>query len=173
MKSKIFLLKLSTVSHAYFTVGSIFFILTTAVGVHNTFLDLSAALTFLSFILFQRCLMIDIYNGIKQDTNEVDLPVLARDSSTREFIKKLTRKFVKPKRSPEDEDKIHSMRLDILRNVEPFVEEDDEWTIKDMYNRKIQYICGNIIVGIVLINKYNMNRYLILILGWLLYTFPV
>jgi hypothetical protein len=96
--------------------------------------------------------MIDIYNGIKQDENEFDLPMLARDSATREFIKKITRKFVKPKQNPVDEEKIHKMRLDILKNVDPFIEEDDEWTVKDMYNRKIQYICGNIIIGMVLIN---------------------
>jgi hypothetical protein len=173
MKSKIFLLKVSALSHSYFTMGSIIFIAGNALGFDNPLLDIAAILTFLSFILFKRCVMIDIYNTVKQDHNEMDLPMLARDSSTREFIKSITRNFVKPKDNPVNEDRIHSMRLDILKNVEPFIEEDDRATVRDMYNRKIQYICGNIILGMSLISKYGLYHYSIFIVMWLLYTFPI
>ena len=173
MKSKLFLLKSSAISHTYFTIGSITFIVANSIGISSSILDLAAILTFCSFFFFRRCVMIDIYNGIKEDVEEMNLPFLARDSSTRELLKKFTRKFVKPKQNPVDEDKIHSMRLDVLKNVDPFVQEDDHPTIKDMYNRKIQYIVGNIILGMVIISKYNLNKLTMVLVAWLLYTFPI
>lgn len=171
MKSQMFLLKLNTVSHAYFTLSSILFVLFVTFGKHYTVIDVGAALTFASFILFRRCVMIDAYNHIKQDLDEFDLPFLARDSITREAIKNLVGK--RSKLEDETEQKIHKMRLDILKNVDPFLGEYNIHILEDMYNRKIQYIVGNIIIGTTLLNKYNLNWVNILVIVWVLTTFPM
>lgn len=99
---------------------------------------------------------------------------MARDSFTRDSIKNLTRKLFRKttKLDPEKEKEIEKTRLDILKNVEPFVTEEDEHAIEDMYNRKIQYISGNILLGTFLLNKYKMDWFAIILMLWLITTFP-
>lgn len=174
MKSQIFLLKLNTLTHSFFTLSSLFFVFMTAMGIHNIFIDVGAFLTFFSFFIFRRCVLIDIYANIKQDLNQFDLPLMARDSTTRDAIKTFVNKFYKNKSNinPEKIKEIEEIRLDILKNIEPFLLQKDYHIVEDMYNRKIQYIAGNIIVGMMLITKYNVNWLSIVMIVWLLITFP-
>jgi hypothetical protein len=115
--------------------------------------------------------MIDSYDHIKQDLDEFSLPYLARDSITREAIKKIVGPK-KSKLSEEKEQQIHKTRLDILKNIDPFIGESDQDVVEDMYNRKIQYIAGNIVLGMLLINKYDMDYLGGFILVWLITNFP-
>lgn len=174
MKSQIFLLKINTLTHSFFTLSSLFFVFMNALGSHNLFIDMGAFLTFFSFFIFRRCILIDVYKNIKQDLNQFDLPYLARDNSTRDAIKNFVNKFYKSKSKihPEKTKEIEETRLDILENIEPFMKQDDYHVIEDMYNRKIQYIAGNIMIGMMLITKYNMNWLSIIMIMWLLITFP-
>lgn len=173
MKSQFFLLKIGSLLHSYFILGSLFFVLLSSIGRHNIYTDLAAFLTFASFIVFERCVLVDIYNHFKQDLIESELPGLAKDK-TRRIIKSMANRIFRKKQklTEEKSDEIEQIRLDILNNLDPFVGEKDKDIIEDMYNRKIQYTCSNLILGTLLINKYDIKWMNIFLILWLVFTFP-
>ena len=172
MESQIFLLKASSVTHSFFTLSSIISIVFSSIGRHSSIVDMAALLTFLSFFIFRRCVLIDIHKFIQNDLIEV--PYLARDSFTRDSIKHLVNKIFKNeiKIHPEKTKFIEETRLDILKDIEPFALENESEVIRDMYNRKIQYIAGNIILGSILMSKYNINWFPSIFMFWVIATFP-
>jgi hypothetical protein len=175
MKSRLFLLKLNTITHSIFIISSIFSVIFSAINIHNIYIDIAAFMVFFSFLVFRRCILVDTYNEIKQDLNQFDLPSTARDSLTRSTIKKFLNKIIKEKKTsitPMQKEKIEELRLDILKNIEPFVDETNPDAVEDMMNRKIQYIVGNIIIGTTLGKKYNINWLNIMLIIWMVFIFP-
>lgn len=172
MESQIFLLKASSVTHSFFTFSSIFSIILISIGKHSSVVDIGAFLTFASFFLFRRCILIDIHRFLQGDLKE--LPYSARDSFARDSIKNLVNRIFKNEIiiHPEKEKLIEETRLDILKNIEPFAIENEPLVIQDMYNRKIQYISGNIILGSLLMTKYNMRWFPFVFMFWVMNTFP-
>ena len=173
MKSQIFLLKLGSIAHSYFILGSLLFVILSSINRHNKYTDIAAVITFCSFFIFERCVLVDVYDHIKQDLTEAELPGLAKDK-TRRYIKSITNKLFRKKSnlSEEKTDEIERIRLDILKNVKPFVGENDEHIITDMFNRKVQYTFSNLILGTMLINKYDMKWMNIVLMIWMVMTFP-
>lgn len=173
MKSQLFLLKVGSIIHSYFILGSLFFVILTSIGSHNIYTDIAAFITFCSFFIFERCVLVDVYDHIKQDLSEKELPGLAKDK-TRRYIKSITNKIFRKKSNLTEEksDEIERIRLDILKNVHPFIGETDEDVISDMFNRKIQYTCSNIILGTILANKYNIPWMNMILMIWMVITFP-
>jgi hypothetical protein len=116
--------------------------------------------------------LIDVHKFIQNDLIEV--PYLARDSFTRDSIKHLVNKIFKNeiKIHPEKKKFIEETRLDILKDIEPFALENESEVIRDMYNRKIQYIAGNIILGSILMSKYKMTWFPFVLMFWVMNTFP-
>jgi hypothetical protein len=172
MESQLFLLKASSFAHSFFTLSSIFSVVLISFGRHSGIVDAGAFLTFFSFFLFKRCVLIDIHRHIQKDLIEV--PYLAQDSFTRDSIKHIVNKIFrnKVKLHPEKSKFIEQTRLDILKNVEPFIQENEPMVIQDMYNRKIQYIAGNIILGSILMSKYQMKWFPSVLMFWVITTFP-
>ena len=171
MKSQLFLLKSSVRLHSYFTVSSILFVIFTSFGIKFSLIEYGAVATFLSFFILGRCIMVDFYEIINPDIK--DLPHSAQDNYTRDNIKKIVNKFFKNKKelSPEQKEEIEKTRLDIVNNIEPFINEENPDILFDMHNRKFQYILGNVIIGMCIGQRYNIPMELPLML-WIIYTFP-
>lgn len=178
MKSQLFLLKANTFIHAYFTLSSIFAVIFLSLGIHNSFIDIGAILTFFSFLFFKRCILIDWHKYVEKGFDD-ELPYSAKDSFTRDMLKNIADTIFGEEintsliKDPTIKKKIQDSRMDVLVNIEPFIEEIEPHVIQDMFNRKIQYIAGNLILGVCLMSKYNFKTFPIFMILWVMNTFPL
>jgi hypothetical protein len=163
--SKIFLLTLIVIGHVFFSASSILFILLYSLGINSVVVDALALGTVISFLIFRRCIAIDIYEYVRGGDTEI--PDFARDNFFRKCIQGLLNR-----ENHRKVDMTHH-RLDILENIFPIVETCDTETVEMMLNRKNHYIIINIIMAVILLVKYNLKQFLPLLIVWLFLTFPV
>jgi hypothetical protein len=163
--SKIFLLTLIVIGHVFFSASSILFILLYSFGVNNKVVDFLALGTVISFLIFRRCIAIDIYEYVRDGDTEI--PDFARDNFFRKCIQGLLNR--------EDHKKVDMThyRLDVLKNICPIVETNDSVATEMMLNRKNHYIVINIIMAVILLIKYDLKQFLPLLVVWLFLIFPV
>ncbi len=138
LETQLILLKYSVFIHNLFMFSSIFFIMGTPY-INNKSLDFFVLMILLSFFLFKRCILVDIYNYILDDLNIEELPIFARDNCLRHL-------FLNKK---ED---LTLLRLDILEKT------FNNYT-QPMVNQKIMYITTNCIITMILLSKYNLLKY--------------
>lgn len=170
-KTKIFLLILSVFIHSIFIAASVFFMVFSCfTSKRSIVLDSLVAAVIISFILFKKCIMIDIYEYIKNlDGLEYELPAIAKDNYLRNSIKK----FLGLTLNNEDEVDYTPLRLDDITNTNPMKNLNDEDVINHLYNRKMHYIIGNIILIMIMISKYNLTKGIPVFVVWLVKTFKV
>ena len=166
---KIFLLQFSVIVHVIFQLACIIFIVTTSLkSHHSSLIDLLVSCVVISFLLFKRCILIDIYDYIKYKDNLIEnLPYTTNDNFLRHMLKKGIN-------STEDLDVDYTQfRLDIIDNLDPMHLLNDKKLYKNMFYHKMQYILINIILILMLIYKYNLYFLIPLLIGWLLSIFQL
>jgi hypothetical protein len=167
-----FLLTLVAVIHSIFTVAIISFVVLTPFGYSFYLLNILIFLHVFAFIFFRRCVMTDIYDFFieKSGLVENELPYMAKDNFVRDYIKSLIRgkKISKSKKKS-----FKHLRLDVIKNVKPFLNCKDEKYFKLIYNNKIQYIVINIIIVMMMIYKYNLQKLIPLLLAWVFTEFTL
>jgi hypothetical protein len=161
----ILLLIVSVLTHSIFSIGSFAFIIFYSLGIHIGILDVIVSITVISFLIFNRCVAIDIYEYIRNGREEI--PSIASDDLARNILKTVFRN----KKGKKDKKNTVSLRLDILTNVKPFNGLDDETIIMKFLSRKIHYIIINIILTVLLLVKYKKEFAIPLLIPWLSMNF--
>lgn len=170
-KTKVFLLSLVVFIHAFIILGSILFLFLNSIEYDNKFLELLAISIVLSFIIFKRCIIIDIYEYIKNlDNLNYELPEYAKDNYLRNSLKVFFGICEKDYDFNKEID-YTSLRLDILNNLDPMIKKYDKETYTNMYNRKIHYLIGNIILLFVILNKYKLEKIIPFFIIWIMNVF--
>jgi len=150
--------------HSIFSISSFIFIITYALGFHFPTIDLIVGCTVGSFLVFNQCVAIDIYEYYRKGREE--LPTVATDDFARNILKTVLRhKDVKKNK------KLPSLRLDILKNVKPFVEVKEEEVALKFLSRKMHYTVVNIIITVLLLVKYKKHFAIPLLIPWLSMNF--
>ena len=149
--------------HSVLGVSSILFIILYAFERDVPFITYMAIAIAVSFIIFRRCILIDIYEFFRDGA--IDLPGYAKDNYIREKFQKLFR--IKDCRD------LTEYRLDILSNTSPMIGCKDSKDIQELHNYKIHYIVINIIIVVILLIKYNLKSLLPLLLIWFFSVFKL
>lgn len=163
---KIPLLSISVFIHSIIGISSFIFILFYSLNIHNSFIDLLAIIIVISFILYKKCIAIDIYEDIYSLDNNHNIPDYAKDNFVRQTIVKLFD-------LNSDNTDYTNLRLDRINNLNPMLNITDNEYITIMFNRKIHYICINIILTVLLITKYNLHFLLPVFIIWFFSTFKI
>lgn len=150
--------------HSVFSISSFLFIIAFAIGKDIPILTWIVGVTVFSFIFFNRCIAIDLYEQIRKDRE--DLPEVARDDLAKNILKAILRRPKKKK-----EDKHTSLRLDIIKNIKPIVECNDSNLVMKFMSRKMHYIVINIILTVIFLIKIEKPQYIPLLIIWLSYHF--
>jgi len=168
MDIKHFYLLLTVMVHIFIMISCVFFIVSHSIfNYHNNYLDILVILTILSFLIFKKCILIDVYNYLADLGGKDDnIPLWAKDNFLRNFIKKILGVSV-------DETDYTQYRLDKLNNINPMVNVEDKEFMNTLFNHKIHYIASNIILIFVVINKYNLPQISPLIFYWVFNVFKL
>lgn len=169
--TKIFLLVCLVGIHMIFMISSIIFMITYSFNTNykNNFLDFMIICIVVSFIIFKKCILIDIYEYIKNlDDIEDDLPDIAKDNYFRNKLKTLFGGKIN-----KDAIDYTVYRLDKLKNVEPMYQNLDKNLIQNMYNHKVHYLLANIILILMLLHKYKLEKMIPLFIVWILNVFKL
>lgn len=141
-------------------VSSIYFY---SIGYDVLWVDIVACLVPISFIIFRRCIHIDVCEYIK---NNEEFPEYTEDGYYFNQLQKLIfKKEIISKSHLKD------YKGGYVDDVEHFCELNDQETIRDIFNEKIHYIVINCILIITLLTKYNMKRLIPIYLMWFFYNF--
>jgi hypothetical protein len=160
---KILSLALLVISHLIIFIATILFIVFFAYNKDNSIVNAIVIGVVFSFIVFRRCVYIDIYEYIRDD---LVVPDYAKDN----YYRKMAQNWMGSSCNDTD---LTDFRLDILDNVTPFVKCSNRKEITEMYNYKIQYTCLNILLTIIVLIKYDMKQFLPLFLVWFFATFRI
>ena len=163
---KIPLLSISVFIHSIIGISSFIFILFYSLNIHNSFIDLLAICIVISFIIYKNCIDIDIYEDIYSLDNNHDIPDYAKDDFIRKYIVKIFNLDT-------DNTDYTNLRLDKLTNLRPMLNISNNQNITTLFNRKIHYICINIILSVLLITKYNLQYLLPCLIIWFFSTFKI
>ena len=155
MESKIVLLTAIVIFHTIVGLGSVGAMISYSINENYPIFDLLAFLSIISFLLFKRCIAIDIYSIFKEGIPDSEIPDYAKDNYFRSIIHG----------TRDSPDHTH-LRLDILDNIKGISDSNL------FFNRKAQYIIFNTVLVMLLSTKYNFKFLLPLFLAWVLYTFP-
>ncbi len=153
-------LTLLVIIHSIFCVSGSLFLLSFAFNKDIKILDILVLFTIISFIVFRRCIMVDIYNFFKKGVKNI--PDYAKDNYPRKMLKKMLGKKIPDK-------DLTPLRLDIISNICPLVGEKEE-NIKKFFNRKIEYLLFNIILTTVFLIKYNLQKFIPLLAVWVIFV---
>ena len=159
----VLVLILSVLTHTIFSLSSFLFIIFYSVGYHSSMIDVIVTFTVVSFIVFNRCVAIDIYEYLRDGREHI--PSLASDDLARNILKNFLRK---PKHKKKNKG---SLRLDILTNVKPFVGAYKEDIILKFLSRKMHYTVINVILTVLLLVKYKKEYIIPLLIPWLSNSF--
>lgn len=163
---KIIFMTMMSIVHLLVGLSTILFILLYSLGIDISIVTLSATMVALSFVIFRRCIQIDIYEYIKGFDN--NLPDCCKDG----WIFKKIQEFLFNK-DPNNSGHFSTQRLDILSNLNPFLNTDNFDVIDGIHNERIHYIVINSVLAILLLVKYNLKEYIPLFLIWFFTIFPV
>lgn len=125
--------------------------------------DIVACLVPISFIIFRRCIHLDLHEWIRDND---DLPEYTEDGYYFNQLQKLIFKKEIISKSH-----LKEYKGGYVDDVEHFCELEDEDIIKDIFNEKLHYVVINCILVVTLLSKYNMKRLIPLYLGWFMYNF--
>ena len=162
---KVPILTTLVVIHSIIGISSILFILLYAFSINVPIITTAVICIVLSFIIFRRCIHIDIYEYVRD--GEDDIPDYAQDNYIRKLIQKILLK------EPERCKNLTDLRLDIIGNVEPLLLCDTKHDMIDICNYRIHYIVINVILIILLMLKYKLKQFLPLFLLWFFVVFKV
>lgn len=140
--------------HSLLGISTLIFFMLFSFGIHNTFIDILVAGIVISFVLTQRCIHIDFTDVIQnQQSEELEIPSYCEDG----FIFKNVLGI---------QNYLKEHRLDILSQDLPS-------THTHIFNTKIHYIVTNILLLIILLIKYEQQKFIPLFLVWFYMTFPI
>lgn len=151
---KVPVLTLLVLLHSIFGISSILFLIGYSFGISYLPLDIIVSLTAISFIIFRRCIIVDLYNYIRDGEK---VPYYATDGFPRNIVRKLSGKPVKKD--------LTKCRLDILSNT--------KISTPQQYSQKIHYIVINMMVVMTLMAKYRQHRFLPILLLWFFTVFEL
>lgn len=163
---KIPLLSIFVFIHSIIGISSFIFILFYSLKIHSSFIDILAICIVVSFIIYKKCIAIDIYEDIYSLDNNNDIPYFAKDNFLRNYIVNIFN-------LNSDNTDFTSLRLDKINNLSPLLNINNNNYITTLFNRKIHYICINIILSVLLITKYNLQYLLPCLIIWFFSTFKV
>lgn len=164
-KLKIKALSLLVLIHAFIRVIAILFIILYSFGKHNNYVTIIVVGVVLSFVIFQRCIHVDLFEFIRN--NDDNLPEHTKDN----YYIALFRKILNSDNKHSDD--LTSLRLDILDNIDPYVECNTKKEMNELLNIKIHYIVFNMIFAVLLLVKFNLKQFLPLLLVWFFTIFKV
>ena len=165
-KSTIFILSLIVFIHSIFSISCISFIILHSLNKEYIFINILVFMVIISFLLYKRCVLIDLYMYINNLDYSDSLPAIAKDNYLRNKINSLIG-------NKEPEIDYTPFRLDILENDESMYKEKNKELHKNMYNHKIHYLLANIILIIIFLHKYNLTRLLPVLIIWITRIFPL
>ena len=171
----IFILTILSLFHSLFSLSSTLFILLTPFNVNSGILNGMVIFVVLTFILFRRCIAVDIYDTISDlaQVDYADLPNMAKDNYLKkslqcslsgdqpDIIKKKMKKGLR------------HLRLDIIESVKPLMNCRNEVKMKKMYNHRLHYILINIILCVMLMYKFKCIKFMPLLIVWIFYNFEL
>lgn len=163
-KLKIYTLSAIIHLHDIIRIIIILFIIFYSFGIQNRIINITTIIVCISFIIFRKCVIIDIYNYIKGDIDEKTLPKYARDN----YLQNSINNFFSKKKVEKT-----SRRLDIVQNLEPFVKTKCIKKTFQFFNSKIHYIGINIINIIILLTIYDMHKFIPVFMVWFFTIFPI
>ncbi len=165
LQTTVVLLSISVIIHSFFGIASLITIITYSFSKNLLLFDILSSINVLSLLIFKKCLAVDIYECIRGDTE--NLPDIAKDNFLRNKIVSL---FKDNSGTVED---FTQLRLDKIDNLTPLINSTDTSYFTKMYNRKHHYLLINIILMIILLTKYNMKKFIPLIIIWIFTIFPL
>jgi hypothetical protein len=171
MKSKIFLLSSIVFIHSIFSISCILFIIMYSFKIKtNILLEYTVFLVILSFLVYKKCILIDIYDYIKNLGPELVLPDIAKDNYIRKKINNLLNLKNNIKENNID---YTEFRLDILNNIDSLFKQNNKIIFNSMINHKIHYLIANIIIIVIYLHKYNVLHVLPVFITWILKIYPL
>ncbi|HEY9703208.1 MAG TPA: hypothetical protein V6C58_12215 [Allocoleopsis sp.] len=162
---KIYFLTFLVILHGIFSFAGTISVISYTFNLHFLIVDILVLTIVVSFLLFRRCVMIDIYYYFKNLFGITDLPEYAKDNYPRNLFKKLIG------RKPSNKD-LTELRLDIISNLKPFVQSSEE-KMKILMGRKFQYITMNLLLTFILISKYKVKFLVPLVFVWIFIVFGI
>lgn len=173
------MLTLLSILHTILGLLFILFIIFNSFNINIPIIDFLVALIPISFILFNKCIHLDFYDFIKnqsnidiecqynnQEENGNDYPEYTRDGY---FFSKLQQMLfgeeIISKRT-------HSYKLYDAKDIEPLCNSDDPEIIKTIFNEKIHYIVSSCIITVILLTKYKLQKLIPIFIIWFYLTFP-
>lgn len=178
----IFILIIVALIHSLFTLAVFIFIIVTPFDIDIPIVSFMAFLMIASFIIFRRCIATDLYEYTKNNIEiiEGNLPSIAKDNFLRKYIQDLFIKCYniihpnKKKKKKSKKSKLKQLRLDILKNFEPLIDENVSPTeLKIRYNHRLHYILLNIIIIMMLIYKFRLIKLTPFLLIWIIIVFEI
>jgi len=148
--------------HSIFSISSFLFIGAFSIGKDIPFLNFVVSVTVISFIFFNRCIAIDLYEYVRAGRDE--LPDVATDDLARNILKT----FLGKKKTPK---KHATLRLDILKNVQPLADTDDSELVLKFLSRKMHYVVINMIITVIFLVKLDKKWLIPALIPWLSYHF--
>lgn len=133
------------------------------IDVDYPLIDFIAALVPISFIIFKRCIHLDIHENIRLGQK---VPEYTEDGYYfNQFQKFLFKKEMISKTHLKD------FKGGEVTDIEHFCKLKDPKLIKDIFNEKVHYIAINSILVVILMTKYKMKKFIPLYLVWFFYNF--
>lgn len=178
----IFILIIVALVHSLFTLAVFIFIIITPFNIDIPIVSFMAFLMTASFIIFRRCIATDLYEYTKNNIEVIEgnLPSIAKDNFLRKYIQDLFIKCHniihpnKKKKKKSKKSKLKQLRLDILKNFDPLIDDNVSSTeLKIRYNHRLHYILLNIIVIMMLIYKFRLIKLTPFLLIWILIVFEI
>lgn len=192
-KEKLFIDKISKVDililsifgtlHSLFFISVPLFIILISFDINIKIVNYMAIIVASSFIIFRRCSANDIYDYIAKaiDVDLDTIPDIAKDFYMIKYFSSFIENYDKiPKvdikgdgKKSFKKKKIRDLRLDILKNYKPLINCSSELEMEVLYNHRIRFILINIIVTTVLLYQFKLQKFLPLLLIWIMTVFKI
>jgi len=163
---KVFLLCSSVFTHSFIMLSCLFFIVSYSIfNYSNKLIDLIVFSTCLSFIFYKKCVIIDIYDYIKNlDKNNTHKPI--PDWAKDNFLRNKIKDFFNIEKDNKD---YTQFRLDKLKNIEPILKnKTSQPEAQTMFNHKIHYLVSNVILIVLFLGKNRLNFLIPVFIYWIL-----
>ena len=173
-KLKIHTLALLSFIHNLVFLAGIMFVLNFSIERQSTTSTTIILAVVLSFVIFKRCIHFDLYDYIKDSTNDSLLPGYTKDNYYVNLIKGLfNEKEKEEKKTNPCQLDISHLRLDIINNHEPFKNCKNKEEIISMCDYKIRYITISSLLTILVLIKLNMKQLIPIFFIWFLNIFKM
>lgn len=163
-KARIYLVTFLVLLHTIITINNFLFIIFFSIGKSNKVVDFIVLASILSFVLFGKCIFVDIYHYIKGNS-------LFPEYCEENYYKKLLQRWLRSDAKYSKD--LTKLRLDILRNVDPLLECESKEELTDMFNFKMHYTTISVVLTILLLIKYNLKSMIPMLIIWFFVIFKI